>query len=220
MAMDIGTEHQQEFLRKLGLLDPSPIELSEAAAVHPILPKNWSELSTMTIAYGHGLSVSPLQLAAAYATVVGDGRKVTPTLLRQGARPKGERIISEHTVKDVRMLLRAVVTDGTASLAQIPGYAVGGKTGTADKPDPIHGGYFQNKVISTFASVFPAMKPKYVLVVMLDEPVETSGLEPRHTAGWTAVPVAAEIISRIAPLLGLRPTVEGGGQTAVSVARN
>ena len=104
-------------------------------------------------------------------------------------------------------MLRAVVTRGTASFANVPGYAVAGKTGTADKPDP-HGGYYDDKVIATFAGVFPASDPQYVIVVSLDEPVETSGTEPRRTAGWTAVPIAAELIRRAAPLLGLRPAVE------------
>ena len=97
-----------------------------------------------------------------------------------------------------------------------PGYAVGGKTGTADKPKP-SGGYYEEKIIATFAAMFPANDPKYVLVVTLDEPVETSGDKPRRTAGWTAVPVAAEMIGRIAPLLGLRPTVEPDNLTDITL---
>jgi len=114
-------------------------------------------------------------------------------------------------------MLRRVVTEGTATLANVPGYAVAGKTGTAEKPRK-GGGYDSNKVINTFASIFPANDPKYVLVVILDEPVETSGPAPRRTAGWTSVPVAAEVIRRIAPLMGLRPQVESvsmNGLTAV-----
>jgi len=105
-------------------------------------------------------------------------------------------------------MLRAVVTEGTASFGEVEGYAVGGKTGTADKPRERGGGYYEDKVIATFASVFPAHDPRYVLVVALDEPVETTGSEPRRTAGWTAVPVASEITRRVAPLLGLRPEIE------------
>ena len=104
-------------------------------------------------------------------------------------------------------MLRLVVTDGTASLGDVPGYFVAGKTGTADKPKP-GGGYYDDKVVNTFASMFPANDPAYVLIVTLDEPVETSGDEPRRTAGWTSVPVAAEITRRVAPLLGLRPQLE------------
>jgi cell division protein FtsI (penicillin-binding protein 3) len=115
-------------------------------------------------------------------------------------------------------MMRRVVTEGTATLANVPGYAVAGKTGTAEKPRK-GGGYDNDKVINTFASVFPANDPKYVLIVTLDEPVETSGPKPRRTAGWTAVPVAAEIIRRIGPLMGMRPQVETArldGVTATS----
>ena len=220
MAMAIGAEAQQSFLGDLGLLKPSPVELAEAASGMPIKPKNWSEISTMTISYGHGLSVSPLQLAAAYATLVNGGTKVEPTLLLRTSAEPGARVISERTSDRIRHMLRDVVAEGTASLAQIEGYGVGGKTGTADKPDSVNGGYHEDKVIATFASVFPAADPKYVLVVMLDEPVETSGLEPRRTAGWTAVPVAAEIINRIAPLLGLRPEIEAMGEVELTLNAN
>lgn len=107
----------------------------------------------------------------------------------------------------------------TASLADVPGYAVAGKTGTADKPEP-GGGYYEDKVIATFASLFPADDPKYVLVVTLDEPVETSGEEPHRTAGWTAAPVAAEIIRRVAPLMGLRPEIEAGRLADITLTSN
>jgi cell division protein FtsI (penicillin-binding protein 3) len=109
---------------------------------------------------------------------------------------------------------------GTASFGEVPGYAVGGKTGTADKPLANGKGYHKDKVIATFASIFPSNDPKYVLVVSLDEPVETSGTEPRRTAGWTAVPVGAEIIRRAAPLLGLRPELEPVAEAGVIRVRN
>jgi len=107
-----------------------------------------------------------------------------------------------------------VVQHGTATFGDVPGYEVGGKTGTADKPKPT-GGYYKDKVVSTFAAAFPISDPKYVLVVTLDEPVETSGTEPRRMAGWTAVPVGAEIIRRAAPLLGLRPALEPAAEAGV-----
>jgi cell division protein FtsI (penicillin-binding protein 3) len=113
---------------------------------------------------------------------------------------------AEASYEAVQML-RQVVSRGTATFADVPGYEVAGKTGTADKPRPT-GGYYDDKVIATFAGVFPASDPRYVVVVSLDEPVETSGTEPRRTAGWTAVPIAAELVRRAAPLLGLRPEVE------------
>jgi len=207
MAMEIGAERQRDFLGRLGLLTPSPVELVEASISQPLLPPRWSEISTMTISYGHGLSASPMHLAAAYASVLNGGTQVTPTLLRRTEPQQGARVVSEATSAAARSMLRQVVTRGTASFGEVPGYAVGGKTGTADKPKP-RGGYYDDKVIATFASVFPAHDPKYVLIVTLDEPVETSGPKPRRTAGWTAVPVAAEVIRRAAPLLGLRPEIE------------
>ncbi|MDR9395696.1 MAG: penicillin-binding protein 2, partial [Roseovarius sp.] len=207
IAMDIGAARQKAFLGELGFMEASPLEITEASGSKPLLPKNWSEISTMTISYGHGLSTSPMHLAAAYATIANGGRRIVPTLLRDDANAPGARVMSEATARSVRRMLRQVVTEGTASLGEVQGYAVGGKTGTADKPKPT-GGYYDDKVIATFASIFPADDPEYVLVVTLDEPVERSGEEPRRTAGWTAVPVASEVVRRVAPLLGLRPAIE------------
>ncbi|HHI71262.1 MAG TPA: penicillin-binding protein 2, partial [Rhodobacteraceae bacterium] len=215
VAVKIGAARQREFLGSLGLLEPTPVELVEAHGAKPLLPKKWSELSTMTISYGHGLSTSPLHLAAAYSSVLNGGYRVKPTLLRQDGPRMGERVVSERTSKQLRSILRQVVQRGTASFGEVEGYAVGGKTGTADKPKPT-GGYYKDKVVATFASVFPAHDPKYVLVVTLDEPVETSGPKPRRTAGWTSVPVAAEVIRRVAPLLGLRPEAEPVEPTGVT----
>ena len=205
IALMIGAERQQQFLGSLGLLEPTTIEMTEARSGRPILPPNWSELSLLTISYGHGLATSPLHLAAAYATIANGGLRVTPTLVRQdnGYVP-GPRVLSDATSRQAVEMLRQVVVRGTATFADVPGYEVAGKTGTADKPKP-SGGYYDDKVIATFAGTFPASDPQYVVVVSLDEPVETSGAEPRRTAGWTAVPVAAELIRRAGPLLGLRP---------------
>lgn len=208
LALAIGAERQQEFLKGLGFFDATPLEIVEAQGGKPLLPKRWTELSTVTISYGHGLSSSPMHLAAGYAAIANGGFKVGPTLLRQTGPRLGPRLMSETTARQSVDMLRKVVTEGTASFGEVPGYAVGGKTGTADKPKARGGGYYDDKVINTFASVFPSNDPKYVLIVTLDEPVETSGTKPRRTAGWTAVPVAAEMIRRIAPLLGLRPEVE------------
>jgi cell division protein FtsI (penicillin-binding protein 3) len=207
LAQAIGTERQRSFLKELGMLDTTGFEIVEAATGRPLTPPNWSELSTMTISYGHGLSTSPMHLAAGYAAIANGGYKVKPTILKQKSPQKGERVFSERASSASLDMLRKVVTEGTASFAEVEGYAVAGKTGTADKPTR-RGGYYEDKVIATFASVFPAHDPKYVLIVTLDEPVDTTGDEPRRTAGWTAVPVAAEMIRRVAPLLGLRPTVE------------
>ncbi len=206
IAQMFGAERQREFLGRLGLLQATDLELTEAPTARPQMPANWSELSTMTISYGHGLSSSPVHLAAAYAAMVNGGTAVSPTLLRRPRAEPGPRVISAETSAHIRDMLRQVVTSGTASLAEVPGYAVGGKTGTADKPRST-GGYYEGKVIANFAAAFPMDDPKYVLIVALDEPVDTTGTEPRRTAGWTAVPVAAEIVRRTAPLLDLRPQI-------------
>ena len=219
IALQIGPERQQTFLKSLGLFEPTPLEIIEASGGKPLLPKRWTDLSAVTISYGHGLSSSPLHLAAGYAAIANGGRMIAPTLLRRDAPQEGTRVMSESTAAAARRMLRRVVSSGTASFGEVPGYAVGGKTGTADKPKP-QGGYYDDKVIATFAAVFPAHDPRYVLVVTLDEPTETSGDKPRRTAGWTAVPVAAEIITRVAPLLGLRPSVEPAQLTGITLTSN
>ncbi|MGV6848208.1 MAG: peptidoglycan D,D-transpeptidase FtsI family protein [Marinibacterium sp.] len=207
LALQIGPSRQKAFLANLGLFDPTPLEIVEAAGGHPLLPRRWTDLSTVTISYGHGISTSPMHLAAGYAAIANGGRYVSPTILRQDGPQPGPRVMSERTAKAAQRMLRKVVTDGTASFGDVPGYRVGGKTGTADKPRP-KGGYYKDKVIATFASMFPADDPQYVLVVTLDEPSVAAYGETRRTAGWTAVPVAAELIERVAPLLGLRPVAE------------
>jgi cell division protein FtsI (penicillin-binding protein 3) len=220
IAMQIGGVRQRAFLDSLGFLEASPLELVEAPTGKPLLPRNWSEISTMTISYGHGLSSSPVHLAAGYASLLNGGTRVTPTLLRRDTVELGPRVVSEAVSARSRDMLRQVVSRGTASFGEVPGYEVGGKTGTADKPRAAGGGYYDDKVISTFASVFPANDPKYVLIVTLDEPSENSGAEPRRTAGWTAVPIAAEMIRRVAPLLGLRPQVDRPQQVGVTLTSN
>jgi len=207
IALMIGGERQQNFLKSLGLLEPSPIELIEAPGVRPLVPKKWGDLVTVTASFGHGISSSPMNLAAAYASLANGGIKVTPTLLHRSTEMAGPRIVSPQVAADAVMMLRRVVTDGTASMAKMDEYAIAGKTGTADKPRRDGRGYYDDKVVNTFASVFPAEAPQYVLIVTLDEPVDRTGPEVRRTAGWTAVPVAAEMVRRAAPLLGMRPAV-------------
>ena len=210
IAQMIGAKRQKEFLTALGLMERVPLEIVEAQGSTPLQPANWSEISTMTISYGHGLSVSPLHLAAGYAAIANGGTRIEPTLLKRSAPQYGPRVMSK---------LRLVVTEGTASFGDVPGYAVGGKTGSADKPKP-GGGYYRGRLISTFAAIFPAHDPKYVLVLTLDEPEIQSHGELRRTAGWTAVPVAAELINRVAPLLGLRPEVEPGQLAGITLTSN
>ena len=220
IAMQIGAERQRDFLGALGFLEPTTVEMAEAAAGRPLLPPNWSEISTMTVSYGHGLSSSPVHLAAGYASLLNGGTRVEPTIIRQDRTQIGPRIVSEAVSARSREMLRQVVVRGTASFGEVPGYEVGGKTGTADKPRAAGGGYHDDKVISTFASVFPANDPQYILIVTLDEPSENSGDEPRRTAGWTAVPIAAEMIRRTAPLLGVRPQVDSPQQVGITLTSN
>ncbi|UWR08232.1 penicillin-binding protein 2 [Ruegeria sp. B32] len=219
LALQIGAERQQQFLDALGMFDPTPFEIVEAKGGVPLKPKKWGELSTVTISYGHGLSTSPMHLAAGYAAIANSGHYVSPTILRRNGPQYGPRVMSESAAKQSLMMLRKVVTDGTASFGDVSGYAVAGKTGTADKPKP-RGGYYDDKVIATFASVFPAYDPKFVLIVALDEPSILAYGEKRRTAGWTAVPVAAELIGRIAPLLGLRPRLEPEDRAAITLTSN
>ncbi|WP_424941816.1 peptidoglycan D,D-transpeptidase FtsI family protein [Aliiroseovarius crassostreae] len=219
MALDIGAERQQEFLKTLGFFTRTPFEIVEAQGSTPLLPSKWGKLSTITISYGHGLSSTPMHLAAGYAAIANGGYAVTPTVLKQNSYARGPRVMSEASAIAARQMLRKVVTEGTASFGEVEGYQVAGKTGTADKPKP-RGGYYDDKVINTFASMFPANDPKYVLIVTLDEPLDTSGSEPRRTAGWTAVPVAAEIVRRAAPLLGLKPEIEPLDASALTLTSN
>lgn len=207
IALETGTLAQQDFLRELGFFDASPVELPEARSARPLLPPRWSELSTMTISYGHGLAATPLHLASAYASIVNGGLRVRPTLLAGAPAPTEEdRVVSRETSQALNQMLRAVVSRGTASYADIEGYQVGGKTGTADKP--IAGGYADDKVIATFAGMFPASDPRYVVVVSLDEPETFAAGMIRRTAGWTAAPTMGMLVTRIAPILGMRPTPE------------
>ena len=210
LALLIGKERQQEFLRSLGLFDKSPFEIIEASGSTPLVPSRYTDLSAVTISYGHGISTTAMHLAAGYAAIANGGRVVKPTLLKQQGPAMGERVMREEVAAAARSMLRDVVSgdDGTATFGDVEGYFVAGKTGTADKPMPRGGGYYKDKTITTFASMFPAHDPRYVLIVTLDEPVETSSGQPRRTAGWTAVPIAAEMIRRVAPLLGMRPAIE------------
>ena len=209
LSQMIGADSQKSFLKSLGLLAATPIELVEGSTAKPQFPSKWSEIATMTISYGHGISGSPLHLAAAYSAIVNGGTFVLPTILQKPVSEVGARIISKNVSDQLRSMLRDVVRtpEGTANLGEVSGYSVGGKTGTAEKTSKT-GGYDAERVLATFASFFPSEDPKYVLIITLDEPEDRMGVEPKRTAGYTAVPVAAEVIRRVAPLLGLVPKIE------------
>jgi len=220
LALRVGTPGLKEYFKRLGFFDPLPLELVEVEHAAPLLPPKWTDLSSMTISFGHGMAVSPVHLAAAFATLASGGRRVLPTLIKGGAEPV-ERVFSTETARTMMQIIREVVRRGTGRRANVPGYEVGGKTGTADKVRP-GGGYYRKRVIATFASVFPTSSPRYALVISLDEPVDRSGPVIRREASRTAVPVTAAAIRRIAPLLGMRPlpvsapaglgTLAAGGQ--------
>lgn len=208
VAQLLGPERQKEFLKNLGFFEPTPIEMSEAPTGKPLVPQRWPAVTSATVAFGHGLAASPLHLATAYATIANGGKRVRPTLVHDRSQREGEQVLSPAAAHTAMQLLRQVVTRGTARSADVAGYEVAGKTGTADKPRP-SGGYYKNKVVATLASVFPASDPQYVLVLSLDEPtVGLAGGGESRTAGATAAPVAGEMIRRLAPLLGLRPITD------------
>ena len=209
LMLEAGREDFTNFLRRLGLFDALDLELSEVQGATPLVPSRWGDIHVATASYGHGFSSTVLHLAKAYASLANGGTVVKPTLLMSSnqneAPEKGERIISEQTSLYVRDILQAIVTEGTGRRAQVEGYAIGGKTGTADKPNLGGRGYQRDKVISTFAAVFPVDNPQYVLVVSLDEPTTYINKQAFRSAGLTAAPVAGKVIERIAPLLGLQP---------------
>ena len=201
IADQIGRDRQKAFLKKMGFLDPIAIELMEKGRT--LTPgKRWGPFETMTVGYGHAVAVTPLHLASGYATLFNGGIYRPATILkvdRDHAVGKGHRVFSEETSYKMRALLRLVVTDGTGRSANAPGYRVGGKTGSAEK-------YFdRSRLVTSFAGVFPMDEPRYVIVVMLDEPKATAKTFGFHTAAWNAGPVVSRTISRIAPMLGVRP---------------
>jgi cell division protein FtsI (penicillin-binding protein 3) len=216
----IGGPQQKRFLKKFGLLDVTGVELPEASRAAPQFPERWSKISTATISYGHGISITPLHLASAYCAIVNGGRRVLPTLIKSNESRSSSAIISHDTSIKLQNMLRDVVKTGTAKGANLIDYEIGGKTGTAEKVNFDKPGYIKDKVITTFAAAFPMSQPKYVLVVTLDEPEDWSTDKPERTAGWTAVPVATEIVRRIAPVLGLEPdSMPTGRKTASARAK-
>jgi len=195
-----GAAKQKPFLSKLGLLQGLRTELPEMAS--PLYPRHWEEVEAATIAYGHGISVNPLSFAAAAAAVINGGTLIRPTFLKRDAAQHGPRVISEETSRTMRQLLRLVVTEGTGTKADVPGYDVGGKTGTAEKAE--NGSYAHHLLISSFCGVFPIDDPRFLVFVMLDEPHGDKESGGFVTGGVTAAPAVGQVIARIAPLLGVR----------------
>ena len=205
IADRLGTQRQKAWLKKMGFLDKPEIELRERG--RPLTPgSRWGPFETMTIGFGEGIAVAPLQLAMGYATLFDNGVYRPPTILKRGPGnplPAGRRVFSEETSYKMRALLRLVVMRGTGKQADAPGYRIGGKTGTAQKI--INGHYSQTINLTSFAGVFPMDDPRYVIVVMLDEPKATKETFGFTTAGWNVAPVVSRTVSRIAPMLGVQP---------------
>ncbi len=204
IAGDLGAEKQKAYLKKLGLFEPLAIELAENRA--PELPGQWGPVETATIAYGHGISVTPLHLLTAFSAVVNGGVYHDPTFLAvEGGAPE-RRVFSKDTSAVMRRVLRRVVTDGTAEYAEAPGYFPIGKTATADKP--ARGGYNRNTRIASFIGAVPGYAPRYAFLISLDEPQPLKETYGYATAGWNSAPAFSRIVERAAPLLGLSPENE------------
>jgi cell division protein FtsI (penicillin-binding protein 3) len=202
IALRSGGVRQKQFLSDMGLLKPVHGELPETA--RPLYPSNWGVIQTATIGFGHGISVSPLSYVTAAAEVVNGGRRITPTFIRQapGTDNRGAQVIKRETSLQMRDLLRYVVTDGTGKKADVVGYDVGGKTGSAQVPGP-NGRYLAHALRTSFFATFPVHNPHYIVFVLLDQPHGTKATGGLALAGYTAAPLAGRVISRIAPLLGV-----------------
>jgi cell division protein FtsI (penicillin-binding protein 3) len=206
-ALAVGVEAHQAFLRKLGQLDRLRTELPESA--EPLLPKRWGELNTVTIAFGHGLSVAPLQAVMGISALVNGGKLIPPTFMKRTqaeADQLAKQVIKTSTSDSMRYLMRLNVEKGSATRANVAGYYVGGKTGTAEKV--VGGRYSKTKLLTSFTAILPADKPRYMVLVMIDEPQPSKETHGYATSGWNAVPVGAKVIERVAPLLDITPRLD------------
>ncbi len=207
IALQQGVSAHKAFLKKMGQLDRMRTEMPESSA--PLLPPNWGELNTITISYGHGLAVAPMQAAAAVGALMNGGQLINPTFLKrseQEARADAPQVIKPETSEAMRFVMRLNAVKGSARKADVPGYFIGGKTGTADKV--INGRYAKNKNFTTFMTVLPADDPKYLFLTVYDEPQATSESYGYSTAAWNAGVTTGKIMARVAPLLGLPPRFE------------
>ena len=203
MGQAVGGDRLQQFYRDLGLFDTLDIEIAESAA--PLGPSIWREINTLTASYGHGIAVTPIHVASSVATTVNGGYQVRPTLIKREHEP-GEvrtRILSENTSHKLRQLLSLTVEEGTGSNAKLTGYAIGGKTGTAEKS--VKGGYSKDKLISSFVGTFPADNPEYVIFIAIDEPKGNTQSYGYATGGWVAAPAVSRVIGSIVAIMGIPP---------------
>lgn len=204
IALGQGVEAHKAFLKKVGQLDRLRTELPESAS--PIVPKRWGELNTITIAFGHGMAVAPLQAVMAINAMINGGYLIPPTFLkrsREEALELAKRVVKKETSDKVRYMMRLNAEIGTARKADVAGYYIGGKTGTAEKV--VNGRYSKKQVLNSFTAILPMDNPQYQVLIMIDEP---KGLPETHgfiTSGWNTVPVGGKVIARVGPLLGLQP---------------
>jgi cell division protein FtsI (penicillin-binding protein 3) len=204
IAMAQGVEAHKAFLKKLGQMDRLRTELPESAS--PIVPKRWSELNTITISFGHGIAVAPLQAVMGINAVVNGGYLIPPTFLKRSeeeAKAMAKRVIKPETSEKMRYLMRLNAEIGTAKQADVKGYYIGGKTGTSEKV--VGGRYSKKQVLNSFTAIIPADNPQFQLLVMLDEPKALPETHGFITSGWNAVPTGGKVIARIGPLLGIEP---------------
>jgi cell division protein FtsI (penicillin-binding protein 3) len=216
IALLLGKQKQKQFLQAFGLLEPIEIELPEKGKPQYPSDSRWGDLSTVTLSYGHGITVTALHMVRATAAMVNGGNLLKLTLVKQAdSNISASKVIQLTTSEQMRKLLRLVVSHGTGKKANVEGYIVGGKTGTAHKNK--NGTYSQNSRLSSFISAFPINDPKYVVYIMLDEPKGTQATGGYATAGMTAAPVAGEVISRIAALYGIEAVDESAPEVATKV---
>ena len=208
VADQLGGQRLEATMRALAFNERPYIELP--AKGFPLWPRSgsngqWSRITTMTVSYGHGIALTPLHLACAYAALVNGGVWHPATMLRvdPGQSVPGRRVWQASTSARMRQLLRTIVVDGTGRSANAAGFRVGGKTGSAEKPGG--GGYHKNSLITTFAAAFPMDHPRYVVVAMLDEPQGNAASSGQRTAAWNAAPIVGRVVTRIGPLLGILP---------------
>jgi cell division protein FtsI (penicillin-binding protein 3) len=203
IADEIGAARMQAMFRRVGFDTKPDVELREKG--RPLWPTYWARTTVMTTAYGHGIAVTPLHLASAYAAMINGGIWRPSTLLKvePGRAPKGRRVVSERTSRQMRQMLRLIVQEGTGRKAEAPGYRVGGKTGTAEVPQA--GGYAKNANVSTFAAAFPMDAPRYVVIAMMDSPKRVEANQFQTTAAYTAAPVVSRVIARTGSILGVIP---------------
>lgn len=215
MGEMVGDERLQQFYSDLGLFTPLSLEIGEVG--RPLYPHPWRSINTLTASYGHGVAVSPLQMVAAASTIIGGGTLIIPHLVlnnddaaEKSQRRTDVRVVSDRTAHRMRQLTRLVVTDGTGTKADVPGYRVGGKTGTAEQPGP--GGYSKKRLISSFLGFFPMDAPRYAVFIMVNEPQGTKESFGYATGGWVGAPAVGRVVAAMGPLLGIKPHDDVAGQ--------